>query len=80
MQKQFEIPRTKIKGGCQSGRKVVPHDSNSDLPLVISRQSHHSRQGDLELGISFYTDPFSGLSNFNFSSYFFAPTRSRSKF
>ena len=23
----------KIKGGCQSGRKVVTHDSNSDLPL-----------------------------------------------
>ena len=25
---------TKIKGGCQSGRKVVSHDSKSDLPLV----------------------------------------------
>ena len=25
--------RTKIKGGCQSGRKVVPHNSKSDLPL-----------------------------------------------
>ena len=22
-----------MKGGCQSGRKVVPHDSKSDLPL-----------------------------------------------
>ena len=22
-----------IKGGCQSGRKVVPHDPKSDLPL-----------------------------------------------
>ena len=34
MHKKFEINRTKIKGGCQSGRKVVPHDSKSDLPLV----------------------------------------------
>ena len=33
MHKKFEINRTKIKGGCQSGRKVVPHDSKSDLPL-----------------------------------------------
>ncbi len=31
---KFEINRTKIKGCCQSGRKVVPHDSKSDLPLV----------------------------------------------
>ena len=23
-----------MKGGCQLGRKVVTHDSNSDLPLV----------------------------------------------
>ena len=29
----FEVNPTKIKGGCQSGRKVVPHDSKSDLPL-----------------------------------------------
>ena len=25
--------QTKIKGGCQSGRKVVTHNSKSDLPL-----------------------------------------------
>ena len=30
----FEVNQTKIKGGCQSGRKVVPQDSKSDLPLV----------------------------------------------
>ena len=35
MQKKFEINRTKIKGGSQSGRKVVTHNSKSDLPLVI---------------------------------------------
>ena len=29
----FEVNQTKIKGGCQSGRKVVPHDSKHDLPL-----------------------------------------------
>ena len=34
MHKKFEINRTKIKGSCQSGRKVVPHDSKKDLPLV----------------------------------------------
>ena len=33
MHKKFEIRRTKIKGGCQSGRKVVTHDSKSDLLL-----------------------------------------------
>ena len=33
MQKKFEINQTKIKGGCQLGRKVVNHNSKSDLPL-----------------------------------------------
>ena len=27
------LNQTKIKGGCESGRKVVPHDYKSDLPL-----------------------------------------------
>ena len=30
---KFEINWTKIKGGCQSGRKVATHYSKSDLPL-----------------------------------------------
>ena len=34
MHKKFEINRTKIKGGCQSGRKEVTHNFNSDLPLA----------------------------------------------
>ena len=34
MHKKFKINRTKIKGGCQSRRKVVNHDSKSDLPLL----------------------------------------------
>ena len=32
--KKFEINRTKIKGSCQSERKVVTNDSKSDLPLA----------------------------------------------
>ena len=32
MYKKFEINLTKVKGGCKSGRKVVTHDSKSDLP------------------------------------------------
>ena len=35
MQKKFEINQTKIKGGCQLGRKVVAQDCKSDLPLAI---------------------------------------------
>jgi len=34
MHKKFEIEQTKIKGGCQSGRKVVTHNSKSDLLLA----------------------------------------------
>ena len=34
MPKKFEINRTKIKGVCQSGRKVAIHNSKIDLPLV----------------------------------------------
>ena len=39
MQKKFEINRTKIKGGRKSGRKVVTHNSKSDLPLEGGRSS-----------------------------------------
>ena len=35
MHKTFEINWTKIKGGCQLGRKVVTHNSKSDLPLAV---------------------------------------------
>ena len=31
----FELNRTKIKSGYQSGRKKVAHDSKSDLPLAV---------------------------------------------
>ena len=33
-QSDLKVNQTKIKGGCKSGRKVEPHDSKSDLPLV----------------------------------------------
>ena len=36
----FEGNETKIKGGCQSGRKVVPNDSKSDLPLPMYVCTH----------------------------------------
>ena len=32
--KKIEINQTKIKGGCQLGRKVVTHNTKCDLPLV----------------------------------------------
>ena len=30
------VNQTNIGVGCESGRKVVPHDSKSDLPLVLT--------------------------------------------
>ena len=33
MHKKFEMNCTKIKGSCQSGRKVVTHNFKSNLPL-----------------------------------------------
>ena len=41
MQKKFKINRTKIKGGCKLGRKVVTHNSKSDLPLVLVHSLSH---------------------------------------
>ena len=40
MHKKFEINRTKVKGGCQSGGKVVTHNYKSDLPLTVTFCSH----------------------------------------
>ena len=34
MQEKFEVNLTKTMGGCQSERKVVTHNSKSNLPLV----------------------------------------------
>ena len=45
MHKKFEINRTKIKGGCQSGRKVVPNDSKSDLPLAYNKNFLYIQDG-----------------------------------
>ena len=41
MHKKFQINRTKIKGGCQSARKVVAYNSKSDFPLVLAAHSIH---------------------------------------
>ena len=35
---KVEINQTKIKGGGQSGGKVVTHNSKSDLPLSIFKR------------------------------------------
>ena len=43
MHKKFEINQTNIKGGCQSGRKVVTHNSKSDLPLAILLEHMHKK-------------------------------------
>ena len=42
MHMKFEINRTKIKGGCQLGTKVVTHDSKSDLPLCMNNVTYKS--------------------------------------
>ena len=39
MHKKFKIIWIKIKGGCQSGRKVATNDSKSDLPLEDNNRS-----------------------------------------
>ena len=39
MRKKSEINRIKIKGGCQSGRKGVTHNTKSDLPLEFCWKS-----------------------------------------
>ena len=52
MHKKFNINRTKIKGSCQSRRKVVTHDSKSDLPLANERASV-SRDSTSRYSLSF---------------------------
>ena len=39
MHNKFEINQTKIKGGCQSGRKVVLHDFKRYLPLENQKKN-----------------------------------------
>ena len=39
MHKKFEINQIKIKGGCQPGKKVVPHNSKSDFPLAFFKST-----------------------------------------
>ena len=51
MHKKFKINRTKIKGGFQSGRKVITHDSHSDLPLVVISTSSHMQHSTCSAGV-----------------------------
>ena len=37
MHKKFEINQTKINGGCQSGRKVVTHNSKRIFEMVETK-------------------------------------------
>ena len=57
MHKKFEINQTKIKGGCQSGREVVTHNSKSDLPLGEpvrrDRDDVHRRRRIAGLAVNF---------------------------
>ena len=46
MHKKFEINRTKIMGGCQSAKKVVTHNSKTDLPLVYFEKFSKARKID----------------------------------
>ena len=48
MHKKFEINRTKIKGSCQSGRKVVTQNSKIDLSLDIIRKTKALGKTNLE--------------------------------
>ena len=50
MHKKFETNLTNIKGGCQSGRKVVTHDSRSDLSLAILLEHMHKKFGTKSKG------------------------------
>ena len=43
------INQTKIKGGCQSGRKVVPHDSKSNLLLAETKFVSKKKLWDIGL-------------------------------
>ena len=47
MRKKFEINRRKIKGSYQSGKKVVTHDSESDLALKRLISQYIRAQGQM---------------------------------
>ena len=51
MHKKFEINRTKIKGGCQSGRKVVTNNSKSDFLLAYLAPNSKYGQVALHCGL-----------------------------
>ena len=76
LHKKFEINRAKIKGGCQSGRKVVTHNSKSDLPLEKEKKNT-LKSYDSETGKKFKTtDMISILSS---SVYWNIPKKRKEK-
>ena len=54
MHKKFEVNRTKIKGGCQSGRKVVPKDSTA-VKQVHMHKKFEVNQTKIKGGCQSYT-------------------------
>ena len=54
MQKKFEANRTKIKGGCQSVKEIVTHDSKSDLPLAKKKSKFNLFQINMIHNIIFF--------------------------
>ena len=44
LEHKFGLNQTKIKGGCQLGRKTAPHDTKSDLPLSTIVEFHSEKK------------------------------------
>ena len=53
MHKKFEINWIKIRDGCQLGRKMVTHNSKSDLPLEIKKKMYFQLTATLNLCVKF---------------------------
>ena len=73
--KNFEINWTKIKGSCQSGIKVVTHNSKSDLPPWLSKDRHEIQkfQKYQEFSEKKYLRGWVGSFSFKFRKFFEVP-------
>ena len=62
MHKKFEINRTKINGGCQSGRKVVTHNSKRIKIgfLCTKKEKNIQKRNPDETIRKYYINTFSG--------------------
>ena len=71
MQKKFQINQKKIKGGCQSGRKVVTHNSKSDLPLPKkAKKVPHLPKSTLMIRVRMTHSRMLKVTIFNFAMFF----------